>query len=227
MDGDRNRLTGDSGGIDLALAADHHTVQRDTVAGTDPEDIAHLRLLGGNDHLGGAADQRDHLRPQVEGVHDVAAGAGNRLVLEILADAVEKHDTQRLGIFTDDESAQSRHGHQEVLVKDLAPLQIAQGGQQHLVTHDEIGDDAQRQRHPAAAGQEVLQQLHSQQCHGTDDDFRNITAVFFGFFRLFCLFGSASGRNDDLPFRLGFGNDGLDLRKGTLGGGGGDPQLLG
>ena len=94
---DRNRLAGDSRGIQTGLALGNLAVKRYAVARTDENEVADFGLLRREDFNAAVRLYEVYgFGTQVDGVHDLLAGAVYGAVLEVFADAVEQHDADCL-----------------------------------------------------------------------------------------------------------------------------------
>ncbi len=84
--------------------------------------------------------QKNSLRAEIDGFHDLTAALLDCAVLERFTDAVEEHNADRLAKFTDRERTDRRNAHQEVFVHDMAGLHILECGEEDFASEDQIGD---------------------------------------------------------------------------------------
>ena len=123
LHGHGHRLTGDGSGVQTAFPGDHHRIQGNPVSRPHQQHIAHPGLLRGNDRPVLPVQQGDRLRPQVHRLHNLAAAALHRPVLEKLTHPVEQHNPHALGGIADAKRADGRGGHEEILIQYPAPEQ--------------------------------------------------------------------------------------------------------
>ena len=135
----RHRLAGNGRCINAAFAGNDGSVQRNPVAGPDQQQIPDFSILGRN-HLDITAFyQIDHLRPQIHCIHDLTAAALHGPGFKVFADPVEEHDADSLTVFSDKESADGGHCHQEVFIQGIAFQKSQNGFPNHAQTQDRIG----------------------------------------------------------------------------------------
>ena len=177
-----NGFAGEGGSVQGGGTLHHHAVQGHPLAGLDHHNGAHGHLL--RVHLLDLAV----LPFQVGGVGPDIHESGNRLpglahgvVLEQLSHLVEEHHEDRLRVFPGAEGPHCGKSHQEILVKDLAVGNVAQGPGQHIPSDDEIGHEIEKPggqgKHRAVLGgraadqrkvdgqTDLWQQLHHHQQH--------------------------------------------------------------
>ena len=129
------------GSIYQAFAFDNHAVQRDAVAHAHQQNVAHMRVLSGNNLHFLAYQQVDNLRTHINGVHNLAAAFFYSTLLEIFAHAVEEHYAYSLFPRLDSERAQRSDSHQKVFVKNIALGDIFQRGQHDAPAQQNIREN--------------------------------------------------------------------------------------
>ena len=160
-------LTGQGAGVQGGAALDDLAVQGDLLAGLDHNDAAHGHLL--RVHLLQAAVPLDIgiVRADVHQSADVLPALAHGIALEQLADLIEQHDRDGLGIVPaagingQGESAHGSHCHQEVLVKDLPVQDPPAGLLQNVGSDHQIGEQIQGQPERPPDGEQA-------QCHYQD-----------------------------------------------------------
>ena len=153
------------GGIHRGATLDHLAIQRDTLAGTYQNDIAHgdrFRLDGGHFI---ALYQIGVIGPYIDQRLDGSAGGTHRLILKPFTDLIQQHNGNGLRILADAECANRRHRHQEVLVKYFAVGNVLNSLLQYGKTGQQIGDDAHHQLPCALQKENRRQQTHSGETH--------------------------------------------------------------
>ena len=167
-------LAGEGGGIQGGGALHHSAVDRNLLAGLDHNNGAdghlvrvYLLQLPVLFHVG-------VVRADVHQLTDVPAAPAYCIALEPLADLIEQHDGDGLGVIPaplvqgQGNGAHSGHGHQEVLVEHLAVLDALQGLSQDVVTCDQIGDQVQPKPHPACDGENMQDSQQGRRCQNAD-----------------------------------------------------------
>ena len=84
--------------------------------------------------------QKNSLRAEIDGFHDLTAALLDCAVLERFTDTVEEHNADRLAEFTDRERTDRCNAHQEVFVHDMAGLHVLECGEEDFTSEDQIGD---------------------------------------------------------------------------------------
>ena len=141
---DRDRLAGDSRGIQTGLALGNLAVKRYAVARTDENEVADFGLLRRENFNAAVRLYEVHgFGTQVDGVHDLLAGAVYGAVLEVFTDAVEQHDADRLIERADRPCADGRDRHQEVFVEYLSAADVLDRRQQNVAAEQQIRRDHQ------------------------------------------------------------------------------------
>ena len=145
-DTNRNRLTGDSRGIQTAFAFDNLAVQRNAVARAHQNNVALLCVLGRNNlDFAVVLDQIYRLGTQVDCIHDLLARTINRTILKVFADTVEQHNADGLVERADRPCTDGCNGHQEVFVKYLTAADVLDSRQQDMAAEQQVSCDEQHQ----------------------------------------------------------------------------------
>ena len=98
----------------------------------------------------------------------------------MLADGVEEHDGDRLGIFADGESADSGDGHEGELVEHVAAGGLRHGLANHGQTDGKIGRDIPQQAHPRRGQEGRAGMVHPEACGQQQDGERRPYAAAQG-----------------------------------------------
>ena len=189
-------FSGEGGGVQGGSALQHLSVQGDPLAGLDDDHVPHRHVL--RVHLLNGTVLRFQVGGVGADVHqggDGLAGLAHGVVLEQLSHLVEEHHEHRLAVLPGAEGAHGGQGHEEILVKDLAVCDVADGPPYDVPADDEVGDEIQRPRRqrpgplpcPADGKQgdgggqrDGGQQFHHEQQHRRKE---NAAEHFFLFFR--------------------------------------------
>ena len=145
-DTNRNRLTGNSRGIQAAFAFDNLAVQRNAVARAHQNNVALLCVFSRNNlDFAVVLDQIYRLGTQVDRVHDLLARTVNRTVLKVFADTVEQHNADGLVERADRPCTDGCNSHQEVFVKYLTAADVLDSRQQDMAAEQQVSRDEQHQ----------------------------------------------------------------------------------
>ena len=90
------------------------------------------------------------VRADVHQGGDGGTRTAHGVALEPLANLIEHHDQHRLGVFSDAESTDSGHRHQEIFVENLPAQDIPECPPQHVAAGEQIGDKEQEQAEDSA-----------------------------------------------------------------------------
>ena len=149
------------GGVERGFALHHNAVQRQLLAGLDEDQIAHRNALRADLHRLPVTQEIRVVRADVHQRRDGCAAVIHRLILEILADLVQRHDRGTLGEFPHRHRADGGHRHQEVLVKHLTSQDVAHRAIQHIIRHGQVG----RKEAHYAQDRQTLRQVARKQQH--------------------------------------------------------------
>ena len=132
----RHGFTGECGGVEKSFALADDAVERDALARADEDRVADLDLV--REYLFFLAAAQDTCGVGTN-IHERRDGAARTLYgvgLEPLADLIEQHDCDALGVVSKENSADGRDRHEEVFVKD-APMPDVDGGTPENIPADE------------------------------------------------------------------------------------------
>ena len=132
----RHGLTRERGGVEQTVALRDDAVERDALARADDDGLADLHLVGKYLLLSAVTHDACCIGTDIHEGRDGAAGALHGIALEPLANLVEQHDGDALGVVTEGECADGGDRHEEVLVKD-APVTDARRRAPENVPPDE------------------------------------------------------------------------------------------
>ena len=150
MNAPRNGLAGERCGVHHGLTAQDLGVDRDLLARLDHEDVTDLDVVRIY-RLDGPVRALNIglLRNDVHETRDVFTGLPEGVLLEPLADEVEGHDGDGLGIFTGREGTDRRHEHEERLVHRLAVPDAEERLANHVVAAQEVRNQVRDQARQA------------------------------------------------------------------------------
>ena len=140
----RNALSRQGSGIQRADAFDDHAVDGHLLTRLDDDDGADLHLVRVDLYEFAVLLNIRVVRTDVHERADVFPAFVDGKALEQLADLIEKHNGDGLGIiaaFVDqgnDHSTDRRHSHKKVLVKDLSVPDALEGFEQDIVANRQI-----------------------------------------------------------------------------------------
>ena len=80
----------------------------------------------------------DHVRPQVDGIHDLLPAPFYGLVFKKFSDAVEQHDTGGFRELLNDQGTQGCQTHQEIFIEDFTFDHVLSGGFQNFQTQNQV-----------------------------------------------------------------------------------------
>ena len=142
-------FAGEGGGVQRGAALQHRAVQRHSLSGLHHDHRANRHILRVHFLQTVFRFQIGGVRPDIHQRGNGGAGLSHGVILKQFAGLVEQHDEHGLGIVACGESANGGEGHQEVLVKYL-PVDDAQNRlPQHVITDDQVGDQAADALKPA------------------------------------------------------------------------------
>ena len=146
----RNGLTGERRGVHHGLTAQDLGVDRDLLARPDHEDVPDLDVVRIH-RLDGPVRALNIglLRHDIHETRDVLAGLPEGVLLEPLADEVEGHDGDGLGVLAGREGTDRRHEHEERLIHRLAVFDAEEGLADHVVAAQEVRNQVRNQAREA------------------------------------------------------------------------------
>ena len=134
----RQAFPGEGGGIHRRAALTDDAVQRDLFAGVDDDGLAHRHLLGADPFLPAVPQHVGVIGTQVHQRGDIPPAFAHRDALEPFADLIEQHDRHGFPVIPQGKGADGGDGHQELLIQQVAPKDLAQGAPQDIPADDEI-----------------------------------------------------------------------------------------
>ena len=212
----RNRLTSDRRSINTAITFYDNTVQRDSVARTNKDNIINAGIFRRNHTDLVAFYQIYSLRTHIDRIHDLRTAALYCLFFKIFTDTIEQHNTDCFRVRFDGKCTKGCHTHQKILVKDLSFGQVAECGKYHFPAKNCIGNYISG-KHQRTCISYVLQNFHNNEENSTDDDGESSLRLFgHAGLLFFCCFRTGTFLFADRYIRL-HGNTYLtDLRKDTI-----------
>ena len=123
----RNRFPGQRGGVEIGLAFDDNAVERDPLTDADDDGLADKNVVGLNLNFAAVTENRGVVRTEVHQLLDRPARTLLSVFLKQLADAVQNHDGDRLGVLAHGKCTEGRNGHQKIFREQMSAHQILRG----------------------------------------------------------------------------------------------------
>ncbi len=144
-----HRFAGQGRSVQRGAALDDLAVQWDTLTGLHDDGVTNLHVLRVYLYQLAALLNVGIVWANVHQAGNGAAGLGNSVGLEPLAYLIEQHHRHALGMFPQDQCADSRNRHKEVLVKHLTMQDVGDGFPDNIPADHRIADEIDPQLRPA------------------------------------------------------------------------------
>ena len=152
MDRPGHGFTGKSPGIHHGIAHQHHTIQRNLLAGFYQDPFASFHILRRYAHISSVSFHRCGIRADIHEIRNGLSGAGHRQILEKFAHLIKEHHRHRLWVFSNKECADGGKTHKKVFVKHMAFDDVFYRAQHHIVAQNHIRCNVNPQTHSHRTG---------------------------------------------------------------------------
>ena len=135
----RHGFAGQCRGVEQAVALRDDAVERDALARANNDRRADLDFVGEYLLLSAAAQNARRIGADIQERGDGAARALDRIGLEPLADLVEQHNGDTLGVVAERECPDGCNRHEEIFIKDAPVTDVHRGAPEDVPADQRIG----------------------------------------------------------------------------------------
>ena len=137
----RHGFAGQRRGVEQAVALRDDAVERDALARANNDRRADLDFVGEYLLLSAAAQNARRIGADIHERGDGAARTLHRIALEPLADLVEQHNGDALGVVAERECADGCNRHEEIFIKDAPVTDVHRGAPEDVPADQRVGGE--------------------------------------------------------------------------------------